>query len=263
MHSTDTSTINASPINASPIPRPSPRFGWSSSIGRHRTTNEDAVLIGPAWFAIADGMGGHRAGDVASTLVVDVLSGFAALAPSTDPHTIDTLIGRAITRANTIIQRAATGPRTGMGTTVVGTVLLDDGSAAVFHVGDSRCYQINDGTLVLLTTDHTHVRELVDAGRLPVERAHGHPMRHVLTRAIGIGHDVSPELRYVVAPLGRLMLCSDGVSAHLDDPTMRHILTSIGDPGHAADALVRAAIDAGSHDDATAIVVDPWTPDLG
>jgi protein phosphatase len=240
-------------------PGRSTAIGRATAMGRHRTVNEDAMLTGPGWFAIADGMGGHRAGDVASTLVVDVLSGYAALPPSTDPSTIDDVIARAVARANTIVHRAATGPRSGMGTTLVAAVVLDDGSAAIFHIGDSRCYHVRDGSMTLLTSDHTHVQELVDAGRLSADRSHHHPMRHVLTRAVGIDAEVTADVCRVAGPLGRLLLCSDGVSAHVDAVVMERIVTSIDDPQHAADELVAAAIEAGTRDDASVIVVDPTT----
>ncbi|MFZ9015380.1 MAG: PP2C family protein-serine/threonine phosphatase [Ilumatobacteraceae bacterium] len=242
-------------------PRRSPVVGWTSVTGRRRSVNEDAVLTGPAWYAVADGLGGHRAGEVASTLVVDVLAGFATVGTATDPDIIEAVIERAITRASNIVHRAATGPRSGMGTTVVGAVVLDDGSTTVFHVGDSRCYRFHGGALSLLTTDHTHVQELVDTGHLTRDRAHTHPLRNVLTRAIGTRPDVSADLRRVGAPTGRLLLCSDGVWAHLEPSVIERILDVVGDPQHAADELVGSAIESGSPDDASAIVIDTC-PDL-
>ncbi|MEY2960092.1 MAG: hypothetical protein RLZZ01_2660 [Actinomycetota bacterium] len=256
MITTDTITTD-SPSTAARVTGRSSEFGAATAVGRRHTVNEDALLTGPGWFVVADGMGGHRAGDVASTLAVDAIAGFTSIPASTDPSTIDRLIERVVARANSVVHREATGPRAGMGTTIVGAVLLDDGSAAVFHVGDSRCYHYCDGSMSLLTTDHTLVQELVDVGHITPERVDDHPMRHVLTRAVGIGPEVSPVVVRVAAPTGRLLLCSDGVSAHVRHADLERILATVDDPQRAADELVAAALAAAGRDDASAIVIDP------
>lgn len=213
------------------------------------------MLTGPHWYAVADGMGGHRAGDVASTIAVDVLSGHAA-APTTRTTTLEA-IRRAITDASATVYAAATGPRAGMGTTVVGAAPLDDGAVAVFHVGDSRCYRLIDGRLTLVTSDHTHVQELVDGGVLDPTDADSHPLRNVVTRAIGIDPDTTADIVIIEPPIGRLLLCSDGLSGELSPRQIGRVLAGVSDPDAAAHQLVELVLDGPARDNVSAIVLVP------
>jgi protein phosphatase len=239
-----------SPGSGAAASRPTVRAGWATSSGHRRRLNEDAVLTGPHWYAVADGMGGHRAGDVASTIAVDVLAGHAA------PVTTVAAVQRAIADANRTVHAAATGPRAGMGTTVVGVAPLDDGRLVVFHVGDSRCYRLRGGELTLVTSDHTHVQELVDHGWLGEGDAAAHPLRNVVTRAVGIEPEVTADVTVLEPPFGRLLLCSDGLSGELTPTRIGRVLAGLDDPGAAAHRLVELVLAGPARDNVSAIVLD-------
>ena len=239
-----------SPRSGAAASRPAVRAGWATSAGHRRELNEDSLLTGPHWYAVADGMGGHRAGDVASTIVVDVLVGHATATTTVE------MIRRAIRDANNTVHAAAAGPRAGMGTTVVGVAKLEHGAVAVFHVGDSRCYRLYDGELTLVTSDHTHVQELVDGGLLDPADTASHPLRNVVTRAIGIDPDVTADVVVIEPPVGRLLLCSDGLSGELAPPRIGRVLAGVPDPGAAAHRLVELVLDGPARDNVSAIVLD-------
>lgn len=239
-----------SPRSGAAAVRPTARAGWATSPGNRRRVNEDALLTGPHWYAVADGMGGHRAGDVASTIAVDVLTGHATCRTTTE------MIRRAIRDAAMTVHAAATGPRAGMGTTVVGAAPLADGAIAVFHVGDSRCYRLVDGELSLVTSDHTHVQELIDGGLLDPADAARHPLRNVVTRAIGTEPDAVPDLHVLEPPVGRLLLCSDGLSGELADRQIGRVLAGVDDPHVAARRLLELVLAGPARDNASAIVLD-------
>lgn len=243
-----------SPSTGAAAFRPIVRAGWATSPGHRRELNEDAILTGPHWYAVADGMGGHQAGDVASTIAVDVLSGHATATTSLE------MIHRAVRDANATVHTAATGPRAGMGTTLIGVAPLDNGGVAVFHVGDSRCYRLHDGVLTLVTSDHTHVQELVDGGLLDPADAATHPLRNVVTRAVGIEPDVSPAVAMIEPPVGRLLLCSDGLSGELAPRRIGRVLAGFGDPADAARRLVELVLDGPARDNVSAIVLDLDAP---
>jgi serine/threonine protein phosphatase PrpC len=228
-------------------------FGLATSPGRTRRHNEDASLTGPDWYLVADGMGGHAAGDVASRLVVDT---FRAHPP--DPDAIVDSITETCRRANTAVRRHATATHAhGMGSTLVGLVVGGGtGTVTVFHVGDARCYRLVDGELRLLTHDHTHVQELVEAGLLTTDQARHHPLRNVVTRAIGLDADVAPQLVTIDARPSRFLLCSDGLTVELGPRQIGRALSGFDDPRAAADRLVELAVEADAHDDVTALVVD-------
>lgn len=243
-----------SPRSGAAVSRPVVRAGWATSPGNRRSINEDALLTGPHWYAVADGMGGHRAGDVASTIAVDVLAGHAA--PTTSLDTIR----RAVNDASATIHAAATGPRAGMGTTVVGVAPLVDGTLAVFHVGDSRCYRLHDGRLTLVTTDHTHVQELVDDGLLTPEEARHHPLRNVVTRSLGLTPEAIADVRVIAPPVGRLLICSDGLSGDVEPRVVGRVLAGVPDPQEAAERLVQIVESGPAHDNVSAIVLDVDRP---
>ncbi|WP_255595372.1 PP2C family serine/threonine-protein phosphatase [Cellulomonas sp. C5510] len=218
-----------------------------------RTLNEDALLAHPPVFLVADGMGGHEAGDVASRLAVEEFARLAGLS-AVDPADLHACFRRAAQRIRATFER-----REG-GTTVSGVALGEHEGAAhwlVFNVGDSRVYRWADGELAQLTVDHSVVQELVDSGSLTRAAAERHPERHVLTRALGTGADPEPDYWTLPArPGDRMLVCSDGVSGELAPEEIADVLATSAGSGAAAAELVRRAVGAGGRDNATAVVVD-------
>jgi protein phosphatase len=225
------------------------RGGVSSAVGSRRVANEDAFVCGPVWFAVADGMGGHRAGDVASRLAIDTVR------QSPAPRSIDDMVAVADAANDRIRQVAREAGFVGMGTTLV--ALADHGEGVVvMHIGDSRCYRLVDGRLTLVTRDHSHVQDLVDLGRITADEVDDHRLRHVVTRALGVDPVSLPDLEEVAAPVGRLLLCSDGLAAELSPRTIGRVLSAVVDPQRAAERLVQLAQRRAARDDVTAVVVD-------
>lgn len=231
------------------------RTSWGSATdtGRVRALNEDALLAYPPVFLVADGMGGHEAGDVASRLVVEEFGRLAGRAGVT-PDDVHACIQGAARRL-----RATVGDRTA-GTTIAGVaVAAHDGGAywLVFNVGDSRVYRIVAGRLQQISVDHSVVQELLDAGAIVPEQVGEHPERNVVTRAVGTGPDPEPDYWLIPAgPTDRLLVCSDGLTAELTDAQIAAVLVAQDDPQDAAQALVDAAVRAGGSDNVTAVVVD-------
>ncbi len=236
--------------------------GAATDVGRVRTVNEDSLLVAPPVFVVADGMGGHSGGDVASRMVVEE---FARLADDHDPRRGPELVADAFARAQTRIVEYGEAHRTTQpgwhaGTTAVVAVLVEEDGAPAWllaNLGDSRIYRLVDGRIDQVSVDHSVVQELVDAGEITEAEAAVHPERHVITRALGSPAGIHPD--FFLLPLGaaeRLLLCSDGVSGMIDDDRIEAILASVADPRDAADELVRAAVEAGGRDNATAVVVD-------
>jgi protein phosphatase len=226
--------------------------GSRSDVGRARRRNEDSLLVQEPVFAVADGMGGHRGGDVASSMSVEELA-VAPVGSKGSPAIV-----AAIKQANTaLLRRGDAEPQLyGMGTTV--TALVVDGSKGhILHVGDSRAYLFRDGDLQRLTEDHTVVQELVRQGRLTQEEADHHPQRSMLTRALGVDDDVDvDEMILDLHVLDRVLVCSDGLTGMLSEEEITDVLTSLPDPQEAADRLVELANEAGGEDNITVIVVD-------
>jgi PPM family protein phosphatase len=187
--------------------------GASSDVGRLRTTNEDSFVVDDrlALYAVADGMGGHRAGEVASATAIEALRAAIAGGKALDA---------AIVLANSaVFQKAATDRElSGMGTTLTAVAIVGDASLLIGHVGDSRAYRIRDRVITRLTDDHSLVEELVREGRISPEEAEVHPRRAVITRALGIDPDVEVDLYTVEARTGdRILICSDGLSGMIRD----------------------------------------------
>ncbi len=233
------------------------RSGSATDVGRVRGHNEDCLLDAPgAWF-VADGLGGHAAGEVASRLAVDVLEELTSH-PAAGPDDVAALVSRANQRILAAQQEDR--GRAGMGTTLTGLTLVgpDEGVEwAVVNVGDSRVYRVDDDGIEQITRDHSEVRELVDAGLLDPADVPFHPMRHIITRSLGATADVMPDtwVRPVVSG-ERFVVCSDGLSNELDDETIRSLVVGAGDdPQAAADALVAAALEAGGRDNVTVVVL--------
>jgi serine/threonine protein phosphatase PrpC len=233
------------------------RWGSATDVGRVRTLNEDSLLAVPGLFVVADGMGGHAAGEVASQLAV---AEFARLAEQAAVRAED--VAETVRRANEHILAAGAerGDRHGMGTTLtgVGVVGSEQGEQlAIFNVGDSRVYQVTEGQLRQLTVDHSAVQELVDAGRLTAQAARTHPRRNVVTRSLGT--DPAPDADvWLVQPVAgdRFLVCSDGLTGELQDSDIAELLGQNPDPQAAADELVRQAVAVGGHDNVTVVVLD-------
>jgi len=220
--------------------------------GRVRTNNEDAFLVDDkrALFAVADGMGGHRGGEVASHTAVEALR--AAVASGS-------ALNDAIERANTAVLSRAAGDEelTGMGTTLTAVIPIGGRQLLVGHVGDSRAYLLREGTLQRVTDDHSLVEELVREGRLTPEQADAHPQRAIITRALGIDDEVDVDVYTLdVEPGDRVLLCSDGLTTMLRERDVERLLRTEREPQHAADALVDAANASGGEDNITVVVVD-------
>ena len=231
--------------------------GTATDIGRVREINEDSLCSGSTLFAVADGMGGHTAGDVASRIVVDCLQ------PLRDRQDLRPEDLRAeLAHANReILDHSQASPQLrGMGTTVTGIGLVSFAGTdhwVVFNVGDSRVYRYVGGVLVQLTVDHSEVEEMVGAGRLSSAEARLHPRRNVVTRALGTDPGPEADLRVVPPIVGeRFVLCSDGLNSEIDDGQIAEVLRHQRNATEAADALVQAALDAGGRDNVTVIVVD-------
>jgi serine/threonine protein phosphatase PrpC len=222
--------------------------GARTDVGRVREGNEDSYMVHEPLFAVADGMGGHQGGEVASRLALDTLreaSDGAALA-------------QAVQDANrAVFEQAARDPAlAGMGTTL--TAFLADGDTLrLAHVGDSRAYLLRDGGLQQITTDHTVVEGLVEKGEITPQEASIHPQRSILTRAIGVDGEVQVDQASIqLRPGDRLLLCSDGLTGMVDEADIQRILEEHADPQAAADALVDAANEAGGQDNITAVIID-------
>ena len=231
--------------------------GCSTSVGRIRSLNEDSLLALPGLYVVADGMGGHAAGEVASQLCVQTLER-ALPAGQRDRDSVQT----AIETANEAILTHVGGhpDDQGMGTTVTGVVLAGGGETAhwvVFNLGDSRTYQFLDGQLRQLTVDHSEVQELVQRGELTADQARVHPSRNVVTRSLGVEQlGVTDFWRIPVSAGERLVLCSDGLSDELLDEAISGILADCPSAQGAADALVDAAVVHGGRDNVTVVVID-------
>ena len=238
--------------------------GAATDVGRVREINQDAYLASPPVFVVADGMGGHRGGEVASSIVVEE---FARLAGHGYDSTRGTeVVNECLAESQRRIReygeahRGEGEPDWYAGTTVVAALLCEDEEGPKWllaNLGDSRVYRVHDHALEQVSVDHSVVQELMDAGEIDAEAAAVHPERHVITRALG-----GPVLRdpdFFVVPLAsasRVVLCSDGVTGMIDDAEIEEILGASADPRDAADRIVAAAVHAGGQDNATAVVVD-------
>ncbi len=230
-------------------------WGAATDTGRRRDHNEDSLIAESPMFAVADGMGGHSAGDVASAAVVSRLAE-AVVTDFTEPEAIE----YALHEATVDIGEAADEKSLGVGTTVTGAALtMQEGDPfwTVFNVGDSRVYAFEQNELHQVTTDHSVVQELVAAGLIRAEDAESHPESNVITRAVGF--NAEPRTDFWVVPVRkglRLLLCSDGLTKEIDDERIRLHLAAGLTPMETAQALVDAALASGGRDNVTTIVVD-------
>jgi PPM family protein phosphatase len=244
------------------------RLSWGARTHRGivRRLNEDAVLAGPPVFLVADGMGGHAAGEVASGIAVGC---FHVLEnrPRVEAGEVIGLLDEANTRILAHVSR--TPAAAGMGTTVCGLVAVDNGGRDElfgFNVGDSRLYVWRDGGLAQVSVDHTAVQELIDGGVIDEPAVASHPDRHVITRALGTDPGPRPDV-WFIAPLAgdRYLLCTDGLTREVPVDRLADLLGTMPDPVSAADELVEQALRAGGRDNVSVVVVDvlegadrPW-----
>lgn len=229
-----------------------PSYGSRTDVGLVRDHNEDSLAVNPPLYAVADGMGGHAAGEVASEIAIQTLVANAPETPDGDD------LARAVVAANhAVIRAAAEGiGRKGMGTTMT-CAMLSGKRLVVAQVGDSRAYLLHEGGLQRITRDHSLMADLIESGQITVEEARVHPQRSVITRALGSDPSTLPDIYEMnVAPGDRLLLCSDGLSGMVDDSLLESTLERVKDPQRCAAALVNEAITAGGYDNVTAVVVD-------
>jgi protein phosphatase len=226
----------------------------ATHVGRVRDGNEDAVYpiedestVGPVIVAVADGMGGHAAGEVASATAIRAAVG------ADDESAV-----ARVEAANVAVLAAAaeSTARAGMGTTLTIAIFWPDGRLEMGHVGDSRAYLLRNDRLTQLTIDHTFVRELIAQGRLAPEEAATHPRRHMLTRTVGMENVRVDSLDIHLLPGDRVVLCSDGLTGMVSDTRVARILSNTPVPADAVWSLVEAANAAGGLDNTTVAVVD-------
>jgi protein phosphatase len=224
--------------------------GATTDIGQVRDGNEDSFLVEAPLYAIADGMGGHRGGEVASRLALETIEAMFREGEGS--------LGDQVRAANSAVHERSLQDRkvSGMGTTVT-AVLIEGGTAHVAHVGDSRGYLLRAGDLRQITADHTLVARMVNSGEISRKEADVHPHRNVLVRSVGTEPTVSVDEDDLSLLDGdRLLLCSDGLTDMVAEDQVQAILEAEPDPQRAADRLVKAANRAGGIDNITAVVLD-------
>src|SRR5687768_15757737 len=223
--------------------------GSALDIGRVREKNDDSILVDPPLYIVADGMGGHRGGDIASRLALETIEELAAGGRGTLPDQVRRA-NRAVWDRSVEDERLA-----GMGTTLT-AALVDGASASIAHVGDSRAYLLREGKLRQLTTDHTLVARMVKSGEITEAEADVHPHKNVLTRALGTDEEVEVDEDTVALLDGdRLLLCSDGLTGMVTEDQIQAILENSEQPQQAAERLVKAANRAGGIDNISVVVL--------
>ncbi|WP_240498515.1 protein phosphatase 2C domain-containing protein [Williamsia sp. 1135] len=234
-------------------------ISWAvvSDVGLLRETNEDAALVGPGMLLVADGMGGHDCGELASEAALSALSDTAITGINRTRDSVMDLLSEA-QRQIEDIDTADSGRRAG--TTITGAMLVDNDGVPhwlVLNIGDSRTYRMSHGRLEQVTVDHSQVQELVDAGFLTAAQARVDPRRNVITRALGAGMEQEADFFTFPVEVGdRIMVCSDGLTGELTDDSIATILADLTDPAQAAQALVAAALEAGGRDNITVAIAD-------
>ena len=227
-------------------------WGARSDVGCVRPHNEDSYLVQSPLFCVCDGMGGHAAGEVASSIAVETIA-------KTAPQSADAArLAAAVEAANAAVIEAALNGlgKPGMGCTATCAYIEND-TLAIAHVGDSRAYLLHEGTLIRVTRDHSYVEELVDAGEITADEARVHPNRSVITRALGSDPAMyADHFTLHIEEGDRLILCSDGLSSLIPDSDIENIATQSSTAQICVDNLVDAALVAGGHDNVTVVVVD-------
>ncbi|MGI9622210.1 MAG: PP2C family protein-serine/threonine phosphatase [Acidimicrobiales bacterium] len=229
------------------------RFTWAvrTEVGRVREINQDSVYAEDGLFAVADGMGGHSGGEVASAVAI------GSLAEAPIPESIDAFVDRVRDAHAAIVERADQEPDLyGMGTTLCAVVRLDNDRLGLVNVGDSRIYRFTSDGLEQVSEDHSLVGDLVRAGHLSETEASSHPQRNIVTRALGIGDDLLVDYWELPALVGdRYLLCSDGLVDELSDSQISAAMRRLDEPGELVDELVRLANESGSRDNVSVLVV--------
>jgi serine/threonine protein phosphatase PrpC len=234
-------------------------WGAASHVGavheRRHEDNQDAYCAGPPVFVVADGMGGHDAGDVASREVIEALLPLVGRVPVTRA-----MITACLADARARVSRIAADPTRPPGSTLSGVIATRIDAVpswVVVNIGDSRTYRLDSCAFRQLSVDHTVVQELIDGGAIPPSAASCHPARNLLTRAVMAGTEHPADISALPMRTGdRILICSDGLTRNLDDGFMAEVLRTTPSPQDAAESLIRAAIRAGGQDDLTALVVD-------
>ena len=232
------------------------RSAGATDVGMVRPNNEDQMLIADNLFAVADGMGGHAAGEVAALTAVETLK-----AAFRSDRTVTGLVS-AVLRANRAVWERGLQNKElrGMGTTLCAAALVEeDGEEllAIVNVGDSRAYRLQDGEIEQLTEDHSLINELVRDGQLSADEAAVHPQRHVLSRALGVESDVEVDCIQLISYRGdRVLLCSDGLTRELSDDQIASVLRRIADTREAVKQLVAQAKTNGGNDNITVVLID-------
>jgi protein phosphatase len=228
-----------------------------SHVGKIRANNQDSAYAGSYLFVVADGMGGHAGGDVASAIAIRRISEVDQR--YTSAHDAAFALQSSLIAANSLLAETVFehNELTGMGTTVSGLIRVDN-QVAMAHIGDSRVYRFRGGKLEQISTDHTFVQRLVDSGRITPEEAAVHPRRSVLMRVLG-DVDAAPEIDtevFETAPGDRWMICSDGLSSYVSDDKMEHVLATIPVAQDAAERLIKESLDQGAPDNVTVVLLD-------
>ena len=232
-------------------------LSWSglTDVGRRREVNQDSFITAPPIFAVADGMGGHAGGEIASAAVTNRLSELASSGEISEPR-----FTAALQTAIWDMARQTSDADAGTGTTVTGFYLeSDEGHPIwkVFNIGDSRVYQYFKGALTQITVDHSVVQHLIDTGQITAEEAEVHPHANVITRAVGLGDDPHPDFSMLaLIPGQRLLVCSDGLTKELTETGIQHFLATADTAEAAAAQLMQHAIDNAGRDNITVVVVD-------
>ncbi len=236
---------------------PALHTGIATDVGRVREHNEDAAFARGSIYLVADGMGGHAAGEVASGITAQALG---ELSGRSDLRVAD-IVAQVGVANDRILRMVTEQPdHYGMATTLTGVALVVVGGSqhwAVFNLGDSRVYRFIDGQLTQVTVDHSEVQELIDAGLLTPAEARVHPLRHTVTRSLG--RDVLPPVDtwlFPPCPGERFVVCSDGLTNEVEDAEIRDILAAGRDVQSTAQALVDRAVDNGGRDNVSVVVVE-------
>ncbi len=243
------------------------RVGGATDVGMVRDANQDSMLLADGVSVVADGMGGHAGGEVASRIAVESIEASLPDPAERALRVLDLVL--AVQAANDHVwERSGDDPHlAGMGTTVVAAaVVVEDGEEriAIVNVGDSRAYRLSGGHLDQVSEDHSYVGELVREGRLSPEDARHHPRKNIVTRAIGIEEVVDVDEFQLLPRTGdRYLLCSDGLTDEVDEDEIAHVLRTVADPDEAAETLVALANEHGGRDNTTVVIVDVVADGLG
>ena len=231
--------------------------GFRTDVGKKRNRNEDCLGIQFPLFAVADGMGGHQAGEVAACIAIEEMLAIADGQSFVSARQISAAVARAAERVDALSDEP-----TAPGSTLTGIAFSSYRGypvARVFNIGDSRTYLLTDDDFLQVTTDHSQIQELIDCGAVTVAEARSLPQRNVITRALGAGSGTDVEADQYMVPLvqgGRFLVCSDGLSGEVTDSLIEMVCRAVDDPQQAANELVNMALAAGGQDNVSVIVLD-------